>query len=280
MLSCCSGHEVKALFISTVRTSVSNLEHDKIYDTGFVNNVKRFNTALSRAVALVVIVGDVAVLLQAAEWRETIAACREHGCFVSLQAPCLPPQAPPPILAPHPQPLLLPLEPNGTLGQTPPTTTLTPQSAYVPAFAVPASLPKREGRNRNRRGSNRADSAPANENGETEGEAEAEASEASLRDVPAAFQYGRQIDVNDILGVAEEASPSPSAVTESPITSCAPPMHEDGTGTRDSSQRQPDGDSSADKPSSPLPEWAQEPVLPPDETLLLPGEIDQAEEAR
>ena len=32
------------------------------YDTGFVGNVKRFNTALSRAVCLVVAVGDEAIL--------------------------------------------------------------------------------------------------------------------------------------------------------------------------------------------------------------------------
>ena len=58
------GHEVKALFISTVRTSVANLELDEHFDAGFVGNPKRFNTALSRAVALVVVVGDLNVLAQ------------------------------------------------------------------------------------------------------------------------------------------------------------------------------------------------------------------------
>jgi len=37
-----------------VRTSVANLELDEHFDSGFVGNPKRFNTALSRAVALVV----------------------------------------------------------------------------------------------------------------------------------------------------------------------------------------------------------------------------------
>ena len=56
------GHECTALFITTVRTSKAGLGHDALYDTGFVGNVKRFNTALSRAVSLVVIVGDTTVL--------------------------------------------------------------------------------------------------------------------------------------------------------------------------------------------------------------------------
>ena len=56
------GHEVRALFISTVRTSAAHLARDGDFDTGFVGNVTRFNTALSRAVALVVVVGDTTVL--------------------------------------------------------------------------------------------------------------------------------------------------------------------------------------------------------------------------
>ena len=56
---------MKALFISTVRSDTTQLEFDQQYDMGFVGNVKRFNTALSRAVALIVIVGDTVVLSQA-----------------------------------------------------------------------------------------------------------------------------------------------------------------------------------------------------------------------
>ena len=40
-----------------MRTSAANLELDAHFDTGFVGNPKRFNTALSRAVALAVVVG-------------------------------------------------------------------------------------------------------------------------------------------------------------------------------------------------------------------------------
>ena len=90
------GHEVTALFISTVRTSPHNLDLDQQFDTGFVGNVKRFNTALSRAVALAVVVGDINVLTTAPEWRDMMATCRERKCFITKQAPPLPGLPPPP----------------------------------------------------------------------------------------------------------------------------------------------------------------------------------------
>ena len=84
------GHEVTALFISTVRTSPHNLDLDQQFDTGFVGNVKRFNTALSRAVALAVVVGDINVLTTAPEWRDMMGTCRDRKCFITKQAPPLP----------------------------------------------------------------------------------------------------------------------------------------------------------------------------------------------
>lgn len=112
------GHEVRALFISTVRTSVELLEHDSIFDTGFVGNVKRFNTALSRAVALVVVVGDATVLSNAPEWRELIAYCRDNGSFLNLTAPTVPTATSvpvePPVSAPTPVPTQAPMS-NGAV---------------------------------------------------------------------------------------------------------------------------------------------------------------------
>ena len=68
------GHECTALFVTTVRTSKAQLEYDEQYDTGFVGHAKRFNTALSRAVALAVVVGDASVLSAAPEWQAFIAS--------------------------------------------------------------------------------------------------------------------------------------------------------------------------------------------------------------
>ena len=57
-----------------MRTSAANLELDAHFDTGFVGNPKRFNTALSRAVALAVVVGGAAYAPQPAAAASTTTA--------------------------------------------------------------------------------------------------------------------------------------------------------------------------------------------------------------
>jgi helicase MOV-10 len=42
------GREYKAIFVSTVRSSSTYLDHDRQYNIGFIEDEKRFNTALSR----------------------------------------------------------------------------------------------------------------------------------------------------------------------------------------------------------------------------------------
>ena len=101
------GHECTALFVTTVRTSKAQLEYDEQYDTGFVGHAKRFNTALSRAVALAVVVGDASVLSAAPEWQAFIASAKDNSCYRTVAAPALPPApapapAPPPPAAPAP----------------------------------------------------------------------------------------------------------------------------------------------------------------------------------
>ena len=123
------GHECRALFISTVRTSADQLAHDELYDTGFVGNVKRFNTALSRAVCLAVAVGDEGILARAPEWVEMIKECRKNDSFITLQAPeqppALPPAAPsapvkpPPIPPAERKPVTLPI-PGAAVAPTQP----------------------------------------------------------------------------------------------------------------------------------------------------------------
>lgn len=118
------GHECRALFLSTVRTSEDNLAHDERYDTGFVGNLKRFNTALSRAVCLIVTVGNEAILARAPEWAQMIGECRDNASFITVQAPqqphpptpppppptaaCAPAMPPPPVPAPERPPVALP----------------------------------------------------------------------------------------------------------------------------------------------------------------------------
>jgi helicase MOV-10 len=57
------GQERRAILISTVRSSHDHLEFDAKHRLGFLANPKRFNVSITRAKALIVIVGNPAILL-------------------------------------------------------------------------------------------------------------------------------------------------------------------------------------------------------------------------
>lgn len=58
------GREKKVIFVSTVRSSRAYGEHDRKYNLGMLANPKRMNTSLSRAMSLLVVVGDPYILCQ------------------------------------------------------------------------------------------------------------------------------------------------------------------------------------------------------------------------
>ncbi|KAL5498587.1 hypothetical protein ACEPAH_1941 [Sanghuangporus vaninii] len=66
------GQERKVIIISTVRSSPDKLTFDRRHTLGFVANPRRFNVAVTRAQALLVIVGDPFVLSLDPLWREFI----------------------------------------------------------------------------------------------------------------------------------------------------------------------------------------------------------------
>jgi helicase MOV-10 len=71
------GQERRAIIISTVR-STTNFEDGSKTNLGFLTNPKRFNVAITRAEALVVVIGNPYSLCQDDNWRELIQYCVEH----------------------------------------------------------------------------------------------------------------------------------------------------------------------------------------------------------
>ncbi|KAF9003324.1 RNA helicase [Cyathus striatus] len=63
------GQERKVIIISTVRSSKEFVEYDVRHTLGFVANPRRFNVAITRAQALLIIVGDPQVLALDPLWR-------------------------------------------------------------------------------------------------------------------------------------------------------------------------------------------------------------------
>ncbi len=76
------GQERKIIIISTVRSSEQFLQSDFKHHLGFLRNSKRFNVAITRSKALLIVVGNPLLLCQDEHWRELISYAHENGGYV------------------------------------------------------------------------------------------------------------------------------------------------------------------------------------------------------
>jgi helicase MOV-10 len=65
--------------VSTVRSNSEFVEHDIRHTLGFVANPRRFNVAITRAQALLIIVGDPVILSLDRMWREFLDYIHASG---------------------------------------------------------------------------------------------------------------------------------------------------------------------------------------------------------
>ncbi|KAI1789433.1 P-loop containing nucleoside triphosphate hydrolase protein [Ganoderma leucocontextum] len=63
------GQERRVIIVSTVRSSTDLLAYDAKFALGFLSNARRFNVAMTRAQALLIVVGDAAILSVDPLWR-------------------------------------------------------------------------------------------------------------------------------------------------------------------------------------------------------------------
>jgi helicase MOV-10 len=75
------GQERKVIIISTVRSSAELFEQDEYFDIGFVGNSKRFNVAITRAQALLIVIGNPKALHKDAHWGLLLKHCVDNGCY-------------------------------------------------------------------------------------------------------------------------------------------------------------------------------------------------------
>ncbi|NXK34384.1 SDE3 helicase, partial [Piprites chloris] len=75
------GQERRVILISTVRSFGTYLQFDETFRLGFLKNPKRLNVALTRAKALLIVVGNPAVLRQDEHWHRFITYCKEEGGY-------------------------------------------------------------------------------------------------------------------------------------------------------------------------------------------------------
>ncbi|KAK0229484.1 RNA helicase [Armillaria nabsnona] len=78
------GQERTVIIMSTVRSSMEFIEFDLRHTLGFVANPRRFNVAVTRAKALLVIIGDPTVLSLDPLWRSFLNYIHKHGGWRGL----------------------------------------------------------------------------------------------------------------------------------------------------------------------------------------------------
>lgn len=75
------GDERRVIIISSVRASADQLADDQIFKLGFLRNPKRFNVAVTRAKALLILVGCPEILHLDEHWGKLLDFIRENGGY-------------------------------------------------------------------------------------------------------------------------------------------------------------------------------------------------------
>jgi helicase MOV-10 len=81
------GQERKVIIVSTVRSSREFIEYDLKHTLGFVANPRRFNVAITRAKALLIVVGDPSVLGLDPLWRSFLNFVHLNGGWRGVEVP-------------------------------------------------------------------------------------------------------------------------------------------------------------------------------------------------
>ncbi|XP_054905535.1 putative helicase mov-10-B.1 [Poeciliopsis prolifica] len=72
------GQERRVILVSAVRSSANYMDFDKKFSLGFIKNEKRFNVAVTRAKALLIVVGNPLMLSADPNWASFIEYCKEE----------------------------------------------------------------------------------------------------------------------------------------------------------------------------------------------------------
>ncbi|XP_078098141.1 putative helicase MOV-10 isoform X2 [Mustelus asterias] len=79
------GQERKVIIISTVRSCSDYLQMDEDFNLGFLKNPKRFNVALTRAKALLIVVGNPIILSKDPNWNRLLSYCITNRAYAGYQ---------------------------------------------------------------------------------------------------------------------------------------------------------------------------------------------------
>ena len=76
------GQERKVIIVSTVRSSLDFMAQDRYFNLGFLSNPKRFNVAITRSQALLIIIGNPTILSKDKCFGKLLSFCCEQGAYL------------------------------------------------------------------------------------------------------------------------------------------------------------------------------------------------------
>lgn len=75
------GQERRVVIVSTVRSNPEYVTLDSQYKLGFLTNPKRFNVAITRAKAMLIMIGNPHILSQDPDWAALLEYAVSKGCY-------------------------------------------------------------------------------------------------------------------------------------------------------------------------------------------------------
>ncbi|ERN01585.1 probable RNA helicase SDE3 [Amborella trichopoda] len=83
------GQERQVIIISTVRSTVKYDDFDKRHCLGFLSNPRRFNVAITRAISLLIIIGNPHIVCKDKHWAKLLKHCTDNNSYEGCPLPQL-----------------------------------------------------------------------------------------------------------------------------------------------------------------------------------------------
>ncbi|CAA7026526.1 unnamed protein product [Microthlaspi erraticum] len=81
------GQEKQVIIISTVRSTIKHDKFDRAYCLGFLSNPRRFNVAITRAISLLVIIGNPHIICKDMNWNQLLWRCVDNNAYQGCDLP-------------------------------------------------------------------------------------------------------------------------------------------------------------------------------------------------
>ncbi|XP_028773549.1 probable RNA helicase SDE3 [Neltuma alba] len=81
------GQERRVIIISTVRSTIKHNDFDRVHCLGFLSNHRRFNVAITRAISLLIIIGNPHIISRDYYWHKLLWHCVDNSSYLGCSLP-------------------------------------------------------------------------------------------------------------------------------------------------------------------------------------------------